>query len=405
MAPRRPRPTSPKAGRRAMPGRRARTTTSAVSRRGSSPRPRRPPRSPRCCASPRSTTCTSSRAAPAPSSAGVPRRPRVDLRRSTLTPAAPVSSSTRPGDLVVRGPGRDAARRSCRRCSPRPASELALDNAAARRDGRRHRSPISTERPAPAAARHAARPADRHHRRARRRRRRQGRRPGREERRRLRPRQAAHRLLRHPRPDHRGGVPAAPAARRARRSSSAPRRRRRRRRTRRPGRPRLADRAQRGRDRLAGRPAPATRHGPARGDRATASPGAPTRSRGLLGDGGGRPRRPASPALVGPLSVRRRRRRAQAHLRRSAGSATCSTPPGDCGPARRGAARARQRGSAVRARRAAAGDTAADRRVERRRRAAGGRGVARRHVSSSSTRRPSVRDRPSTCGGRCPAST
>ena len=59
--------------------------------------------------------------------------------------------------------------------------------------------------PAAAALRHRPRPADRHHRGPRRRRGRQGRRQGGQERRRLRPRQAAHRLVRHARRDHRGG--------------------------------------------------------------------------------------------------------------------------------------------------------------------------------------------------------
>ena len=134
------------------------------------------------------------------------------------------------GDLIVVVRGRHAAARRCRRRCARPGSSSRWT-----RRARRHAS-AARSRPTPAGPRRllygtAARPAHRRHRRARRRRGRQGRRQGRQERRRLRPRQALHRLATaRSGVDHRVRLPAAPAARGARGSSSVPRRTARRRR-------------------------------------------------------------------------------------------------------------------------------------------------------------------------------
>ena len=115
------------------------------------------------------------------------------------------------GDLIV---DTQAGTRSatCRRSSAEQGQRLALDEPV---PGATHRRRPGHQQQRPAAGTVTGTARDLligDHRGARRRRRRQGRRPGGQERRRLRPRQADDRLVRHPRRDHRGGLPAAPAA-------------------------------------------------------------------------------------------------------------------------------------------------------------------------------------------------
>ena len=123
--------------------------------------------------------------------------------------ARPGRSTTPAGDLIVDTQAGAPARRRCRRSSARRGQRLALDETV---PGASIGGTLATNASGPrrVAVGHRPRPADRHHRGARRRRGRQGRRPRGQERRRLRPRQAADRLVRHPRRDHRGGLPAAP---------------------------------------------------------------------------------------------------------------------------------------------------------------------------------------------------
>ena len=284
------------------------------------------------------------------------------------------------GDLVVARPRRHADRRAAGGRSPRPASSS------------RWTTPLpgatvggtladQHQRAAAAALRHAARPADRRHLRARRRRRRQGRRQGRQERRGLRLRQAAHRLLRHARRHHRGRVPAAPAAGRPpRRHRDRDVRRRRGRRA--PRSPSLGSQVVPSAVEL---DAPGTTAGArstvlVEGVEAGVARARPTARAALLGRR--RDRAATEPAgLVRALPVRRRRHRAQGHLRRHRGRRPVLDARAPAGGRARRRARA-SRGSAAGV--LYAGLPGDDRPAGRRRRVVTTAGTRRRRTAGAS---------------------
>ena len=135
----------------------------------------------------------------APSCPGARRRQRRRARSTSARSTRSLDHAA--GDLIV---VTQAGRRSptCRRSSAGAGQRLALDETV---PGASVGGMLATNASgrAPRRHRHGARPADRRHPGPRRRRRRQGRRPGRQERRRLRPGQAADRLVRHARRGHR----------------------------------------------------------------------------------------------------------------------------------------------------------------------------------------------------------
>ncbi len=197
------RPARVRAGRRPTPSPGGRPATS----------PRPPPRhrgQRRCWRPPPTWAWPCCRAAAAPGWTGAPAAARCDLVVDTGRLDAVLEHAA--GDQVVRVQAGVRARPPWPQAlAPRPASGWPLDPPGPGGDGRRparHRR----GRAAAAALRHAARPADRDHDDPRRRRDRPGRRQGGQERGRVRHRQAAGRLVRHARPDHRGHLPGAPGA-------------------------------------------------------------------------------------------------------------------------------------------------------------------------------------------------